>query len=68
MVVIVKKIFIFLGFKKEIKFYWKVFYLVDIIFIGVDEFSFFDVLKCLDKVFLEVDVFLICDVCLNSFL
>ena len=68
MVAIVKKIFTSLGFQKEIKFYRKVFYSADIIFIGVDEFSFFDALKRLDKVSSEADVFLICDARLNSFL
>lgn len=68
MVAIVKKIFTSLGFKKEIKFYRKAFYSADIIFIGVDEFSFFDALKRLDKAPSEADVFLICDARLNSFL
>ncbi|QHB33464.1 helix-turn-helix transcriptional regulator [Yersinia canariae] len=68
MVTIVKKIFTSLGFKKEIKFYRKAFYSADIIFIGVDEFSFFDALKRLDKAPSEADVFLICDARLNSFL
>ncbi|CNH13712.1 LuxR family regulatory protein [Yersinia thracica] len=68
MVTIVKKIFTSLGFKKEIKFYRKAFYSADIIFIGVDEFSFFDALKRLDKAPSEADVFLICDSRLNSFL
>ncbi|PHZ33043.1 LuxR family transcriptional regulator [Yersinia mollaretii] len=68
MVAIVKKIFTSLGFKKEIKFYRKSFYSADIIFIGVDEFSFFDALKSLDRSPSEADVFLICDARLNSFL
>ncbi|CAM4342260.1 LuxR family regulatory protein [Yersinia enterocolitica] len=68
MVAIVKKIFTSLGFKKEIKFYRKAFYSADIIFIGVDELSFFDALKRLDKAPSEADVFLICDARLNSFL
>lgn len=68
MVAIVKKIFTSLGFKKEIKFYRKSFYSADIIFIGVDEFSFFDALKSLDRSPPEADVFLICDARLNSFL
>ncbi|EEQ05407.1 MULTISPECIES: helix-turn-helix transcriptional regulator [Yersinia] len=68
MVTIVKKIFTSLGFKKEIKFYRKSFYSADIIFIGVDEFSFFDALKSLDRSPSEADVFLICDARLNSFL
>ncbi len=68
MVSIVKKIFTSLGFKKEIKFYRKAFYSADIIFIGVDEFSFFEALKRLDKAPSEADVFLICDARLNSFL
>ncbi|EPS8494246.1 LuxR C-terminal-related transcriptional regulator [Yersinia enterocolitica] len=68
MVAIVKRIFTSLGFKKEIKFYRKAFYSADIIFIGVDEFSFFDALKRLDKAPSEADVFLICDARLNSFL
>lgn len=68
MVSIVKKIFASLGFKKEIKFYRKAFYSADMIFIGVDEFSFFEALKRLDKTPTEADVFLICDGRLNSFL
>ncbi|WP_050142555.1 helix-turn-helix transcriptional regulator [Yersinia mollaretii] len=68
MVAIVKKIFTSLGFKKEIKFYRKSFYSADVIFIGVDEFSFFDALKSLDRSPSEADVFLICDARLNSFL
>lgn len=68
MVTIVKKIFTSLGFKKEIKFYRKSFYSADMIFIGVDEFSFFDALKSLDRSPSEADVFLICDARLNSFL
>ncbi|EIS72308.1 transcriptional regulator, LuxR family, partial [Yersinia pestis PY-66] len=40
----------------------------DVIFIGVDEFSFFEALKRLDKTPAEADVFLICDARLNSFL
>ncbi|OVZ98254.1 LuxR family transcriptional regulator [Yersinia sp. 2105 StPb PI] len=68
MVAIVKKIFTSLGFKKEIKFYRKAFYSADVIFIGVDEFSFFEALKRLDKAPSEADVFLICDARLNSFL
>ncbi|CFQ32283.1 LuxR family regulatory protein [Yersinia bercovieri] len=68
MVAIVKKIFTSLGFKKEIKFYRKSFYSADMIFIGVDEFSFFDALKSLDRSPSEADVFLICDARLNSFL
>ncbi len=68
MVAIVKKIFTSLGFKKEIKFYRKSFYSADIIFIGVDEFSFFDALKSLDRSPSEADIFLICDARLNSFL
>ncbi|CFQ41043.1 LuxR family regulatory protein [Yersinia frederiksenii] len=68
MVSIVKKIFTSLGFKKEIKFYRKAFYSADVIFIGVDEFSFFEALKRLDKAPSEADVFLICDARLNSFL
>ncbi len=68
MVSIVKKIFTSLGFKKEIKFYRKAFYSADVIFIGVDEFSFFEALKRLDKTPAEADVFLICDARLNSFL
>ena len=57
MVSIVKKIFTSLGFKKEIKFYRKAFYSADVIFIGVDEFSFFEALKRLDKTPAEADVF-----------
>ncbi len=68
MVAIVKRIFTSLGFKKELKFYRKAFYSADIIFIGVDEFSFFEALKRLDKAPSEADVFLICDARLNSFL
>ena len=68
MVTVVKKIFASLGFKKEIKFYRKAFYSADAIFIGVDEFSFFEALKRLDKAPSEADVFLICDARLNSFL
>jgi DNA-binding NarL/FixJ family response regulator len=68
MVSIVKQIFASLGFKKEIKFYRKAFYSADVIFIGVDEFGFFEALKRLDKASSEADVFLICDARLNSFL
>ncbi|CFQ47350.1 putative LuxR-family regulatory protein [Yersinia aleksiciae] len=68
MVAIVKKTLTSLGFKKEIKFYRKSFYSADVIFIGVDEFSFFDALKSLDRSPSESDVFLICDARLNSFL
>ncbi|CQI92380.1 LuxR family regulatory protein [Yersinia rohdei] len=68
MVAIVKKIFRSLGVNKEIKFYRKAFYSANVIFIGVDEFSFFDALKRLDKTPPEADVFLICDARLNSFL
>ncbi len=68
MVAIVKKTLTSLGFKKEIKFYRKSFYSADMIFIGVDEFSFFDALKSLDRSPPESDVFLICDARLNSFL
>ncbi|ATM96750.1 helix-turn-helix transcriptional regulator [Yersinia frederiksenii] len=68
MVSIVKKIFASLGFKKEIKFYRKAYYSADVIFIGVDEFSFFEALKRLDKAPSAADVFLICDARLNSFL
>ncbi len=68
MIALVKKTLASLGFKKEIKFYRKPFYSADIIFIGVDEFSFFDALKSLDRSPSEADGFLICDARLNSFL